>query len=239
MEESTTRPTAEPITAVIAERVRALREQSGMNQASLAEAMSKLGVPWKRATVVNLEKRASSSRGSGSGGRDAVTVQELLALALVFNMPPVLLLADPSEQDRIGDVPIARDLSGDHRGVLMWLVGVADAPGTRASRSDSELVHAGVTVMEALADMRVRRAAAQPPGLQRPVAARMTDPLVARLTEVLVAAQARYRKQKGFGAICTPPIPQPLIDQVATGLAPVIRELIHEAVRAELRKETK
>lgn len=67
----------------------------------------------------------------------------------------------------------------------------------------------------------------------------MTDPLVARLTEVLVAAQARYRKQKGFGAICTPPIPQPLIDQVATGLAPVIRELIHEAVRAELRKETK
>ncbi|HLU98719.1 MAG TPA: hypothetical protein VKZ89_17935 [Thermobifida alba] len=68
----------------------------------------------------------------------------------------------------------------------------------------------------------------------------MTDPLVARLTEVLVAAQARYRKQKGFGAICTPPIPQPLIDQVAVGLAPVIRDLIAEAVRVELaRKENK
>jgi len=65
----------------------------------------------------------------------------------------------------------------------------------------------------------------------------MTDPLVARLTEVLVAAQARYRKQRGFGAIVTPPIPQPLIDQVAAGLALVLRELVREAVATELAKE--
>lgn len=66
----------------------------------------------------------------------------------------------------------------------------------------------------------------------------MTDlDLEARLREVLVAAQARWRKQRGMGVIVTPPIPNPLIDQVAAGLAPVLRELVREAVRAEMAGE--
>jgi hypothetical protein len=63
----------------------------------------------------------------------------------------------------------------------------------------------------------------------------MTDPLAIRLREVLEAAHRRYRKgQTGFGALVTPPIPAALIDQVATGLAPVLRELVREAVVARL-----
>jgi len=66
----------------------------------------------------------------------------------------------------------------------------------------------------------------------------MTDlDLVARLTEVLCAAQARWRKQRGMGVIVTPIIPNPLIDQVAAGLAPVLRELVREAVQAEMAGE--
>jgi hypothetical protein len=63
----------------------------------------------------------------------------------------------------------------------------------------------------------------------------MTDlELESRLREVLVAAQARFRKQRGMGVIVTPIIPNPLIDQVAVGLAPVVRQLVVETVAALL-----
>jgi hypothetical protein len=48
------------------------------------------------------------------------------------------------------------------------------------------------------------------------VGGKVTDlELESRLREVLVAAQARFRKQRGMGVIVTPIIPNPLIDQVA------------------------
>lgn len=91
-----------------------------MSQAQLAAAVSELGVPWKRSTVVNLETRATGSRGKGAG-RDAVTVKELLALAVVLSVPPVWLLVDP----RFGTpVPLAEGIEGDPWGALMWLTGL-------------------------------------------------------------------------------------------------------------------
>lgn len=79
--------TGEAVTAVIAERVRSLRKSRGMSQANLAEALNKVGVPWKRATVVNLEARAAGSRGRSPSGRDSVSVGELLGLAEVLGVP--------------------------------------------------------------------------------------------------------------------------------------------------------
>jgi hypothetical protein len=58
----------------------------------------------------------------------------------------------------------------------------------------------------------------------------VTDPLEARLQEVFVAAQRRYRTARGWGALTTIPIPDRLIDEVAAGLAPVLRDLVREAV---------
>lgn len=89
----------ELVTALIAEQVRRLRITRGWTQARLAAAMTERGVPWKRATVVHLEKRAAGSRGDG-GGRDAVTVQELLALASVLDVHPMYLVGQP-----VDDVP--------------------------------------------------------------------------------------------------------------------------------------
>ena len=60
----------------------------------------------------------------------------------------------------------------------------------------------------------------------------MTDPLVPRLTEVLVAAQRRYRTRRGWGALTSIPVPDGLIDEVAVGLAPVLRDLVQETVSA-------
>ena len=59
----------------------------------------------------------------------------------------------------------------------------------------------------------------------------ITDPLAHRLAEVLTAAQHRWRTGRSWGAICTPPIPAGLLDEVAAGLAPVLRELAREAAR--------
>jgi transcriptional regulator with XRE-family HTH domain len=136
----------DPITRLIGQRVLERRKAAGMSQTALGERMTEQGSPWSRTSVAKLE----------AGKRGAVTVQELLALALVFDVPPVLLIADPREQEKLGDVPIAKDLVGDQWGVLLWLVGVADAPGGRSSRNDSELVHAGISVMEAVGDLKRR-----------------------------------------------------------------------------------
>lgn len=100
-----------------------------MSQADLAAAMTEQGVSWKRATVVNLEKRGTGSRGESATGRDAVTVGELLALALVLGVPPVLLLADPRVTD--GTVPVAAGSTMDVWDAFWWITGrlaIGDRP---------------------------------------------------------------------------------------------------------------
>jgi len=124
------RATAEPITALVADRVRELRNSSGLSQAELAAKMVKLGIPWTRLTVVNLEKRSKEARErGGAGGRDAVTAQELLALATVFDVPLPWLLIDPMA---VSAVPIAKGVEVDPWTALLWLVGkepLTDPPG--------------------------------------------------------------------------------------------------------------
>jgi transcriptional regulator with XRE-family HTH domain len=82
------RDTAEPITAAIAERVRNLRRDNSWTQEDLAAALVEVGVPWNRATVINLEARAMSSRSQSTPGRDSISVQELLGLARVLKVAP-------------------------------------------------------------------------------------------------------------------------------------------------------
>jgi hypothetical protein len=59
------------------------------------------------------------------------------------------------------------------------------------------------------------------------------DPLAARLREVLCAAHRRWREHIPMGtALLVPAIPTALLDQVAAGLAPVLREMVDHAVAA-------
>ena len=97
-----------------------------MSQADLAGRMAELGTPWKRATVVNLEKRGTASRGTGIG-RDAVTLQEWLHLAEALNTPPPLLLADPRRD--AGPIPIADGVELDAWSTLLWLIGSGTLSG--------------------------------------------------------------------------------------------------------------
>lgn len=154
------RPTAEPVTAIVAERVRKLRSQAELNQAELADEMAKRGVPWKRATVVNLEKRASGSRGAG-GGRDSISVQELLTLAVVLDVPPVMLLADPRHVD---EVPVTDNLTVSAWEALLWMTGsgrIGKSELNNFSKA-SWLIHSGLELERALAVLRMRESVFDP-----------------------------------------------------------------------------
>jgi transcriptional regulator with XRE-family HTH domain len=55
-----------------------------------------------------------------TGRRESVSVQELLALAVVLGVPPVWLLADPKAGT---SVPVAEGIEVDPWTALMWLTG--------------------------------------------------------------------------------------------------------------------
>lgn len=72
-------------TAAVAYRVRQLRERRGMTAQELADRLAEQGLLWKRSTVAKLE----------NGGRENVSLQEWLTLAIVLNVSPLHLLVPP------------------------------------------------------------------------------------------------------------------------------------------------
>lgn len=102
---------ADPITRLIASRVREIRDQQSLSGAALSTAVRDLGLKgWVDSTVGKLETRR----------RESVTVRELLALAVALDVPPVWLLVDP-ESD--APVPIVEGRDVDPWAALMWLTG--------------------------------------------------------------------------------------------------------------------
>jgi transcriptional regulator with XRE-family HTH domain len=102
---------ADPITRLIASRVREIRQQQRLSGAALGAAVRDLGLQgWVDSTVGKLE----TSR------RESVTVRELLALAVALGVPPLWLLADPQAGT---PVPIAEGIEADPWTALMWLTG--------------------------------------------------------------------------------------------------------------------
>jgi transcriptional regulator with XRE-family HTH domain len=121
-----TQPRAD-ITAVAAARMRAIRNAQGMSAERLAAEMTLQGTGWTREIVTNLE----------NGRRDTLGVSELLALALVLGVPPIMLLVDPMS-DSTDVTPTA---SVPTAAALLWLLG--EEPIGRASAAwtaESELI---------------------------------------------------------------------------------------------------
>jgi len=80
-------------TAVIAARVRELRQRNGWTADQLAERMTAEGVPWSRIVVTKLE----------TGRRPSVSAEELLTLAYVLSVAPVHLLVPTADRDESGE----------------------------------------------------------------------------------------------------------------------------------------
>jgi transcriptional regulator with XRE-family HTH domain len=101
---------AHPITAVIASRVKQLREGANLSTAAMSRELRALGIPWTQAAVFRLE----------AGQRENVSVAELLALAIVLHTTPLALITDP----RIGrTIPLAEGVELDPWTVALWCRG--------------------------------------------------------------------------------------------------------------------
>lgn len=85
---------AQPLNDVLADRIRAQHERLKWTQDDLAERMTLLGFNWNRVTV-------AESEGKGRGRR--VTVDELVALAMVFGVGVVILLTPDASGAQITD----------------------------------------------------------------------------------------------------------------------------------------
>jgi transcriptional regulator with XRE-family HTH domain len=101
--------------------VKELRGRKGWSGAELGEHLSRLGIPWNRSVVANFE----------SGRRPAVSVQELIALAVVLDVAPVNLLvpldSEPYRLTSAGTEPFS---SGE---VWRWMRGQQPLTGTSAA----------------------------------------------------------------------------------------------------------
>lgn len=131
------------MTQVVARRVAELRKAAGLNQADLGERMAELRPGWSRSTVVKLENL----------NRESLSVSDLLALAVVLDVPPVWLLADPKSED---PVPVAPGVTLDPWTALLWFVGrepIEDVPGSRYEAARAALVQVQL-VAQALAAIR-------------------------------------------------------------------------------------
>ncbi|MEV0209420.1 helix-turn-helix domain-containing protein [Streptomyces sp. NPDC050788] len=108
-------------TGTVRARVKELRRRKGLTAAELGEELAKLGVPWNRAIVTNFEL----------GRRPAVSVQEVMALALVLDVAPVNLLVPLDSQPyRVTPEGAHVQGSGD---VWRWLRGDRPLPGTQTA----------------------------------------------------------------------------------------------------------
>lgn len=108
--------------------------------------MTERGVRWSRTSVAKLE----------GGKRAAITAQELLALALVFDLPPVLLLADPRADE---SMPLADGTLIDAWAGLLWLSGARRAEDSKLANYPygSIVVRAGWDVMDCVTQLNSRR----------------------------------------------------------------------------------
>jgi transcriptional regulator with XRE-family HTH domain len=109
-------PAARPVEHV-ARRVRELRRRRGLTAAQLAERLRQVGLDWDRSIVANLE----------TGRRQAVSVEELLALALVLDVAPVHLLVPTDDEQLFQVTPTRAEPSGVVRD---WLRGGPPLAGT-------------------------------------------------------------------------------------------------------------
>lgn len=94
--------------------MRELRQRSGFTAEELAEAMRAHGVPWQRSVVAYLE----------TGRRKTISVDELLALALVLKIRPAALLVDIKAEA----AQVAPDLEVLPAELLVWLLDDDDLP---------------------------------------------------------------------------------------------------------------
>ena len=136
------RPVAAAITAVVARRVKALRDEQNLSGAKLAERLSELGLSkWNRTTVAKFETLH----------RQSLTIEELLALAAALGVPPVWLLADLADDQGVS----LGNLTLDAWSTILWVTGQRPLDGQVGQQwlSAAQPIGAATAVMVLAATM--------------------------------------------------------------------------------------
>lgn len=108
-----------------AERIKQLRKEREWSAQKLGEEMARVGIPWNRSIVVNIEQ----------GRRSYITVEELVALGRVLGVPP-MLLALPFDQLR--QIAVLPNASVPTWAAAQWFAGHAPFPTTSDQRDEWE-----------------------------------------------------------------------------------------------------
>ncbi len=110
------KPWPDLLAAAVGERVAHYRRERGFTAQQLSNALrEQLGVDMKRTVLGGLE----------SGVRKAVTLSEILALAYVLGVPPLLLITPVGEEPEFEALPGMRTDTWD---VAQWITGEGPPP---------------------------------------------------------------------------------------------------------------
>jgi transcriptional regulator with XRE-family HTH domain len=121
-----------------AARIRAVRRARGLTVAQLAEQCTQLGAPQlTQAVIDNIE---TGRRHEDGTRRRHVTVDELLALALALNAPPLYLLIPPDDLE--APYPITSTEVLPRYQVAAWFAGVGPILRAMSSAGDTRLYYA-------------------------------------------------------------------------------------------------
>lgn len=122
---------------VVADRTKQYRNWRGWKQPELAERLQRAGLTgWNRSVVANFE----------SGRRTVLSIDELLVLAYVLGVPPVMLFVPLGEDDEFMVTPL---VATETESVLLWINGkmsrpdsVTELPGSRQPEAgDAQIWH--------------------------------------------------------------------------------------------------
>ncbi len=108
-------PWAEALAAAVGRRVAHYRNRRGLTAQQLSDALRELGVDLKRTVIGNLE----------SGYRRTVSLSEILAIAYVLGVPPLLLMTPVGEEAAFGVLP---DVDVDPWDAARWITGEGPPP---------------------------------------------------------------------------------------------------------------
>lgn len=117
-DESATSTWSENLSAVVGQRVQRYRKARGLTGQELSAALAELGIQLKRNVLGNLE----------SGYRRTVSLPEVLALAYVLGVPPVLLMLPVGADEDVEALPGMTTHTWD---AARWVTGEGGPPGDR------------------------------------------------------------------------------------------------------------
>jgi transcriptional regulator with XRE-family HTH domain len=103
---------------ILAERVRQVRKRRGMTVPALAARCAERGAPQLTAQAIY---KIEGQRESSTRPPRRLTVDELIALALALNAPPLYLLIPPDDPDE--PYPLTATLAMSRANVADWFVG--------------------------------------------------------------------------------------------------------------------